>query len=111
MPGYPTGAIPITSFIGTTGAADTFATHQDFLGKGSHRTIDTIANRNLITTARRSFGMLVTVNADPTPANNKTYMLANTALGGTNNTITEVEDPIPDTLDSPIVDSDTDDAQ
>jgi hypothetical protein len=29
----------------------------------------------------------------------------------TNNTITEIEDPIPDTLDSPIVDSNTDEAQ
>lgn len=85
---YPSTAIPLSGSIGTTGSGDTFATHLDFLGKGGHRTIDTVANRDLITTARRSFGMLVTVNADPTTANNKTYMLANIALGGANDDIT-----------------------
>lgn len=85
---YPIGAVPVTNFIGTTGSTDTFATHLDFLGKGGHRTIDTIANRDLITTDRRSFGMLVTVTADPTPANNKTYQLCNIAMGGTNDLLT-----------------------
>ncbi len=86
---YPTGAIPVTNNIGTTDVTDTFPTHLDSLGKGGHRTIDTAANRDLISTDRRSFGMLVTVNADGTAANNTTWMLANVALGGTNNTITD----------------------
>ena len=69
--GYPSGAVPVTNFLGTTGAADTFATHLDWLGKGGHRTVANITERDAITTARRSFGMLVSVNADPTAANNK----------------------------------------
>jgi hypothetical protein len=90
--GYPSGAVPVTNFLGTTGAADTFATHLDWLGKGGHRTVANIAERNAITTDRRSFGMLVSVNADPTPANNKTYQLCNVAMGGTNDLLTPLVD-------------------
>lgn len=86
---YPTGSVQVTGPIGTTNSTDTYGTHYDFLGQGGHMTIDTVANRNLITTERRRFGMTVTVYSDPTPANNKIYLLANTALGGTNNTITD----------------------
>lgn len=84
---YPSGSVGLTSNIGTTGSGDTFPTHLDYLGKGGHRTVATITERDAITEARRSFGMLVTVNADPVPANNKTYQLCNVAMGGNNNSL------------------------
>ncbi len=86
---FPSGSVGLTSNIGTSGQSDTFPTHVDYLGLGGHRTVATISERNAITEARRSFGMLVTVNNDATQANNKTYMLANVKLGGNNNTITD----------------------
>ncbi len=86
---FPIGAIPLTGAIGLTDVSDVFATHLSILGKGGHREVATIAERNAITVERREFGMTVTVNADPTPANNKTYQLCNTILGGANNTITD----------------------
>jgi hypothetical protein len=85
---FPSGSVGLTSNIGTSGQSDTFPTHVDYLGLGGHRTVATIAERNAITEARRSFGMLVTVNNDATQANNKTYMLANVKLGGLDNVIT-----------------------
>jgi hypothetical protein len=85
---FPSGSVGLTSNIGTSGQSDTFPTHVDYLGLGGHRTVATIVERDAITTARRSFGMLVTVNADPTPANNKTYQLCNVAMGGVNNALT-----------------------
>ena len=89
MPGYPNGAVPLASYIGTTGQGDAFPTHLDYMGLGGHRAVATIAERNAIISQRRAFGMLVTVNSDPTAANNKTYMLANVSLGGVNDTITD----------------------
>lgn len=86
---YPTGSIQVTNAIGTTAITDTYATHYDFLGSGGLMTIDTLANRNLIPALRRKFGMFVTVYGDSTPANNKTYILANVDLGGVNGTITD----------------------
>ena len=86
---YPNGAVQLSSFIGTTGQADPYPTHLDYMGLGGHRAVATIAERDAIISQRRAFGMLVTVNADPTAANNKTYMLANVKLGGVNNTITD----------------------
>jgi parallel beta-helix repeat protein len=85
---YPTGAVQLSSFIGTTGPLDPYATHLDYMGLGGHRAVATIAERNAIILQRRSFGMLVTVNDDPVQANNKTYMLANVKLGGVNDVIT-----------------------
>lgn len=43
--------------------------------------------------------------------NNDIMGLIGLLMLSNNNTITEVEDPIPDTLNSPIVDSDTDEEQ
>jgi hypothetical protein len=81
--------IQVTNFITVTNASDTYATHVDILGWGGHMSVDTATDRNNIPSARRKFGMTVTVTADPTPANNKTYQLKNTALGGTNDTLTD----------------------
>lgn len=86
---YDIGDIPISGRIGITGLADTYATHIDVLGQGGLQSIETVADRDSIPASRRKFGMLVTVYLDGTPANNKTYILANIALGGTNNTITD----------------------
>ncbi len=85
---YPTGAVQLSSFIGTTGPLDPYATHLDYMGLGGHRAVATIAERDAIIVQRRSFGMLVTVNNDPNPANNKTYQLCNVAMGGTNDSLT-----------------------
>ncbi len=85
---YPTGAVQLSSFIGTTGPLDPYATHLDYMGLGGHRAVATIAERDAIIVQRRSFGMLVTVNNDPNPANNKTYQLCNVAMGGTNDALT-----------------------
>lgn len=89
MATFPNSAIPVTGYIGLTDPGDTYATHVDILGWGGKMSVATITERNAIPVERRKFGMMVTVNADPTPANNKTYRLNNTALGGTNNTLTD----------------------
>lgn len=83
------GGVTVTGFIAPSTSGDTYPTHDANFGKGGAMQVDTLAARNAITTQRRYFGMFVTVNADPTPANNKTYQLRNVALGGTNNTITD----------------------
>lgn len=88
MPGYPNGAVPLSSYIGTTGQGDAFPTHLDYMGLGGHRAVATIAERDAIISERRAFGMLVSVNSDPNPANNKTYQLCNVAMGGTNDALT-----------------------
>lgn len=85
---FPTGSVQVTGNIGTTASSDTYPTHLDYLGYGGLRSVTTIANRDAITTQRRVFGMVVTVTADPTPANNKSYILANTAMGGADNVLT-----------------------
>jgi hypothetical protein len=86
--GYPGNPVT-TGPISVSNISDTYPTHIAELGRGGMRSVDTITNLNLISVERREFGMLVAVNADPTPANNKVYMLANTVLGGTNDTITD----------------------
>ena len=85
---YPTGSIPLTGGIGTTGCTDTFPTHYDFLGFGGARSIDTVADMYAITTQRRQWGMSVTVYADPTSSLNRTYVLSNAINGGVDNDIT-----------------------
>ena len=69
------GGIPIGGFISTTDDEDEFATHSHEYGKGGAKSADTLANRDLITELRRDWGMLVSVFDDPTPANNKIYIL------------------------------------
>ncbi len=83
------GSIPLSGAIGLTSATDSYATFIDQLGQGGLQTIDTVANRDLIPLDRRSFGMLVSVSADPTPANDVIYILANTDMGGNSNTLTD----------------------
>jgi hypothetical protein len=89
MATFPNSAIPLTGYVGLTDPADTYATHVDILGWGGKMSVATITERNAIPLARRKFGMMVTVNADPTPANNKTYRLDNIALGGSTDTLTD----------------------
>lgn len=84
---YPIGSIQVTGGIGTTCCTDTFPTNYDFLGYAGARSVDTLANLYLISTQRRQFGMIATVYADGTPANNKTYVLANSANGGVDNNL------------------------
>lgn len=92
--GFPSNPV-VTDTISLSGAGDTYATHWALIGKGGQRSIDTLANMNLIPLARREFGMLVTVNDDPTPTNNKTYILANLNLGGVDNVLTNNANFIP----------------
>jgi len=86
---YPNGSIPLTSNIGTTASTDIFPTHIDSLGAGGLMTMTTVANMNAIPTLRRKFGMQVSVTSDTTPANNKVYILANIAMGGTTNNVAD----------------------
>ena len=88
MAGFPGNPV-VTGPISLSASGDTYPTHIDALGQGGLMTIDTVANRNLIPSTRRKFGMLVTVYGDSTAANNKTYILANPDLGGTNTTLTD----------------------
>jgi len=66
------GSVKITGFISPTDTNDSFATHDAIYGKGGLRSVDTIDSRNAITTARRSEGMMVYVEA-----NQKIYILKN----------------------------------
>lgn len=59
-------AAPIVPFD----TADTFPTHDALYGKGGYRSVSTVAERDAITTARRTEGMRVRVTADPVSANN-----------------------------------------
>lgn len=43
--------------------------------KGSHHTYETITERDAVIESRRDWGMLCTIYNDPTPSNNKTYIL------------------------------------
>lgn len=82
---YPTGSTPLPGPAGVTSSQDTYPTHYDFMGKGGHRTVLTLADRLNIATDRKSFGMLVTVTNDPNPLNNKTYILCNSQMDSTCN--------------------------
>lgn len=81
-------SVPVGGIFAPTDSTDTFAINDPQYGIDGLRSVATVADMGLITTDRRRFGMLVTVNADGTPANNGTYILANIALGGFDNTIT-----------------------
>jgi len=82
-------SVVVTGTLATTSPLDVYATHDSFIGLGGAREAATIAIRNAIPVERRTFGMLVTVNADGSPGNNKTYQLQNVALGGVNNTLSD----------------------
>jgi hypothetical protein len=87
---YPSGAVQITGFIGTTSILDTYATHLDFLGLGGLRSVADILSRDAITTARRSFGMVAT-----TQDGNGSYILANLIMGGVDNNVSNNANWIP----------------
>ena len=84
MANYPPGSIAITGALGLTDVTDTYATHYDFLGQGGLQTVADLTARNGITTPRRSFGMAVIQQDDGSK-----WVLANLAMGGVNNTITD----------------------
>lgn len=92
--GYPTNVV-VTGPISVSGIADTYPTHWAELGKGGLAAVSTFASLSTIPTDRREFGMFRAVIADPTPANNGVYMLANIALGGSSDTITDNSNWIP----------------
>lgn len=81
---FPNGSIQLTGTIGTTDITDTFATHQDYLGFGGMRSVPDDTARDLITVDRRTFGMLVF-----SVASNTCYVLADVAMGGNSNTLTD----------------------
>lgn len=55
------GSVTITGFVAPTDTADTFPTHDSKYGKGGHREVLTLADRDAISNDRRSEGMLVWV--------------------------------------------------
>jgi hypothetical protein len=57
-------SIPVTGTITTTDTEDTYATHRDDLGRGGYRVVDSIVDRDAISSERRSEGMLVYVLED-----------------------------------------------
>ena len=65
MPNIP-GSIPVSGFIAPTDATDTYPTHEDKWGKGGHRTVATLAERDAITAERRTVGMTCFVEATNT---------------------------------------------
>lgn len=67
-----TGAVNVTGTISPTDTADIYATHNSIYGKGGYREVADLLERNSITLARRSDGMLVYVQSD-----NKLYKLEN----------------------------------
>ena len=81
---YPSGSIAVTSGIGLTSVSDSYATHHDFLGQGGLHTVADSTARDAITEPRRSWGMLAILGTDGTK-----WMLANVAMGGSNDTITD----------------------
>lgn len=78
MPNIP-GSVPVAGFIAPTDSSDTYATHDALYGRGGHRTVASVADRNAIPTDRRAEGMLVFVAAD-----GETYKLRASPWAGTN---------------------------
>lgn len=67
------GSIPVTGFIAPTDTLDVFATHTSIYGQGGHHQVETIVDRDAITTERRQWGMLASVYNDG--ANTGVYQL------------------------------------
>ena len=80
------GSLPITGFIGTTFAADTYPTHIDELGKGGYRSVANIQARDAISVERRSIGMMCYVVSET-----KAYQL----IGGLGNEFWKEFEAIP----------------
>ena len=56
----------LVSKIVPTDSLDTYATHEDEYGRGGHRSVDTLEERDNITTPRRKEGMTVYVKENKT---------------------------------------------
>jgi hypothetical protein len=67
--------VGVTGSIVPKDSLDTYPTHESVYGKGSHRSVVDITERNNITEDRREWGMLVTVWDDANPSNNAIYEL------------------------------------
>jgi hypothetical protein len=80
------GSLPITGFIGTTFATDTYPTHIDELGKGGYRSVANIQARDAISAERRSIGMMCYVVSET-----KAYQL----IGGLGNEFWKEFEAIP----------------
>ena len=81
---YPGGSTAVLSPIGLTAVTDTYATHYAFLGNGGLQSVANSTARLAITTPRLEFGMVVTQQDDGSK-----WILANIAMGGNSNTITD----------------------
>jgi hypothetical protein len=78
--------VGVTGSIVPKDSLDTYPTHESVYGKGSHRSVVDITERNNITEDRREWGMLVTVWDDANPSNNAIYELK---YGESSTTITD----------------------
>ena len=61
-----TGAVNVTGTLAPTDTTDIYATHDSVYGKGGYREVLDLLERDAITTARRSDGMLVYVQSENT---------------------------------------------
>ena len=69
------GSVRLTGFIAPTDSTDTYPVTHDTYNKGGYRTVASIAERDAITTDRRSIGMMVYVDAEA-----KAYVLTGSAV-------------------------------
>ena len=60
------GTIPVTGILAPTTTGDTYPVYNPIYGLGSLRTVDSLADRDAITTLRREEGMMVYVKEDLT---------------------------------------------
>ena len=81
---YPGGSTAVLSPLGLTDVTDTYATHYAFLGNGGLHSVANSTARLAIPEDRLEFGMVVT-EQDSTDK----YILANIAMGGSSDTITD----------------------
>jgi hypothetical protein len=56
------GSVRVGGFIAPTDSTDTYATHDSIYGRGGHREVDTIAERDAIPEDRARAGMTVYVD-------------------------------------------------
>ncbi len=56
------GSVRVGGFIAPTDSTDTYATHDSAYGRGGHKEVETIAERDAIPEARRKAGMTVFVD-------------------------------------------------
>lgn len=83
--------IPVTDLIDTTAPSDTYATHNSTRGKGGLHEVATLPDRDAITVARRTAGMLCYVESASTYYTlqaDLTTWVALTTSGGASQTLT-----------------------